>query len=269
MWKELTAFSRHEYLLLYDPGAIPEDTPVDPDLEAQEPVPLPAPARSELARRGLALMLEVPSDDCEATIRVLVDQAPEASLQERAAQALDGAILRVTGGQLTFDGIEFLCRAGETRWHSQGESMEVPPSEYLVEVLNLIPWKHQHRADEINKNTRKLDRLFDRVVEACMWPFLLLFWANIFAPGVILVALFAAGWRQALTIAAVILAVDVLLLAGGWAFDGAAHLFPALKRAQNARIAFEAENPDVLVCLRKTAHAPDRHVPATATIDLA
>ena len=37
--KELSAASRHEHLGLYDPAAIPDTFPLDPDLEAQEPKP--------------------------------------------------------------------------------------------------------------------------------------------------------------------------------------------------------------------------------------
>jgi hypothetical protein len=56
---DLTAASRHEHLVLYDPAAIPPDLAVDPDLDPQGP-----------------------TEDCEARLRVFVD--PSASPCRRA-----------------------------------------------------------------------------------------------------------------------------------------------------------------------------------------
>jgi hypothetical protein len=267
---EATASSGHDHLVLYDPAAIPSDVPVDPDLEAQDPVPIGGPARLDLANRGLALILRLCSADCEATLRILVDEMPESFLRERAALTLDGALLRLPGGKLTIDGIEFLCRFGETRLHSEAEIFELPPGDYVVQVLNLIPWKEQNRTAEINRRTSRVDRLVNKAVQAYTWLGILLIPGNLLIAGpAVVVLLLAAGWRQALTLAAAIVVVDVLVLAGFWALDAASKIFPALIRAGDARLAFETENPDIVVCLQKAAQAGDRQIATMATIEIA
>ena len=169
---------------------------------------------------------------------------PETFLRERAVRALHGARLRLPGGTLTVDGIEFLCRAGQKRVHSDGESIEVPSGEYTVEVLNLMPWKETHRTAEINKQTSGIDRLVDKVVGAYTWLGVVLFPLNIlFAPAAIVLVLVLAGWRQALTLAAAVVLADVLVLAGFWVLDAASRIFPTLRRGGDVRLAFETENP--------------------------
>jgi hypothetical protein len=52
--------------VLYDPAAIPADTPVDPDLDAQDPTLLPARAMQALAGAGAALILHIDEEDGDA-----------------------------------------------------------------------------------------------------------------------------------------------------------------------------------------------------------
>jgi len=73
---DVTAASRHEHLVLYDPAAIPPDLAVDPDLDAQDPKPLSASGIREVTSRGDALILHIPTEDCEARLRVFVDEDP-------------------------------------------------------------------------------------------------------------------------------------------------------------------------------------------------
>lgn len=267
MLRDMTASSRHEHLVLYDPAAIPVDAPVDVDLEAQEPKPIPASAMANLAEHGQVLVLRIAHEDCQADLRVLIEEMAEPKLRERAVQVLDGATLRIPSGTLNVDGIEFLCRAGETRLHSRAESMAIPAGDYDVQVLNLMPWKSRHRALEINKQTTRIDRMVGGIVAAYTWLGVLLIPATIVVavPAVVVVWL-QSGWRPALVLAGWVAVVDVLVLAGFWALDFASRWLPALRRKNEALLAFNAQNPDVVICLRRLSSEATSNVRAMATL---
>lgn len=270
MRTEVIAASRHEYLVLYDPAAIPLDTPLDPDLETQDPVPLPESALVNLAEDGRALVFRIADTDCQATIRLLVEEIAEPSVKERAVQVMDGAILRVPTGKLTADGVEFLCRPGETRLHSEGVSIDIPAGNYEVQVWNLMPWKSREHAVVIDKTTTKTDRIVGRVVAAYTWLGILLVPANILvAPAAVFIVWLAMGWQQALALAGSVILVDLLILGGFWVLDFASRWVPALRGAIEAESAFNAANPDVVVCLRRLPAERESKVPAMATLAVA
>jgi hypothetical protein len=268
MRRDVTAGSRHEHLVLYDPAAIPPDTPVDPDLEEQDPKPLAASAMVRLAEQGLAVILRIAREDCQADLRLVVEENVASDLRERAVPALDGAVLRLPGGKLMVEGVEFLCRAGETRRHSEAEAIEVPAGDYQVQVLNLMPWKHRHRALEIEKKTTRCDRVVGRIVVAYTWLGIMLFPANVLvAPAAVLAAWLTSGWQFALVLAGALLLLDVLVLAGFWGLKFGSRWIPALKRRSEAELTFDAENPDVVVCLRRWMG--ESTTPAKAMTELA
>lgn len=268
MRRDVTAGSRHEHLVLYDPAAIPPDTPVDPDLEEQDPKPLAPSAMVGLAEQGLAVILRIALEDCQVDLRLVVEENVEPDLRERAVQALDGAILCLPGGKLMVDGVEFLCRAGETRRHSEAEAIEVPAGNYEVQVLNLMPWKRRNRALEIEKKTTTFDRVVGRIVAVYTWLGILLFPANILvAPAAVFAVWLNSGWQSALVLAGAVLLLDVLVLAGFWIVEFASRWIPALKRRSEAELTFDAENPDVVVCLRRLMGESTRT--AKAMTDLA
>ena len=248
MRSEVIASSSHEHLVLYDPAAIPLETPLDPDLQAQDPMPLSESAIGNLAAQGHALILRIAHEDCQANLRLLVEETAEPFLRDRAVQVIDGAILQIPSGKLTVDGVEFLSRTGETRSHSEAVSIEIPAGNYEVQVLNLMPWKGRHRTAEINKRTTKADRLVGKVVGAYTWLGVLLVPANILvAPAAILVAWLALGWRQALALAGLVLIIDLVVIAGFWVLDFASRWVPTLERVNAVAQAFDADNPDVEV----------------------
>ena len=269
MRSELTAGSRHKRIVLYDPAAIPLDTPVDADLEAQDPAPPPENAQASLAERGQALLLEIAHEDCEATVRILLDETPETELCERAVSALDGAALRVPSGKLTVDGVEFLCRAGETRLHSEGKSIEIPAGDYEVQVYNLMPWKSRHRARVIAERTTKADRIVAKIVGAYTWLGVLSILATLLAASAALTVCLISGWWPALVVIGVALLVDLLVLGGFWVLDIASRWAPILKRASELDLAFDAENPDVVVLLRHRIGEGAATVRAMATLQVA
>jgi hypothetical protein len=255
----LTAASRCEHLVLYDPAAIPPDTPVDPDLEAQEPRLLPAAAMMDLASRGDALVLHVPEEDCEARFRLFVDEEPPADLRGKGSLLLAGSWLRVPSGRVRADGLEFLCPAGETRAHSQAEEAALPAGVYTLEVLNLMPWKAAHRVSEGRRGIGPMHRALNRllvlyaILGAAMIP------ANLFlAPMVVAWFWKKQRWAGATRAVAVILVVDAVVLAGFWLLDASKRRYPGLFAVMDADAAFDAAHPDIVVVMwtRRQGEAP-------------
>ncbi len=253
MRTEVIAWSRHEHLVLYDPAAIPADTPIDKDFDAQEPVPVPVSAMEDLAAHGQALILRIACEDCQASIRVLVEELAESHIRERGIQVIDGANLRIPAGKLIVDGIEFLCRPGEVRRWSEAQPIAIPAGNYEVEVFNLMPWIALNREIEFKKKTTSIGRMVGKVVHAITCLSLLLFLAmaalTIFAVGSII----ASGWEQASWMVWWAVLGDVVVYVGFWVMDIAGRRFPLLRQAGDAWSAFDAENPDVVICLRQTA----------------
>lgn len=251
---EVIAASRHEHLVLYDPAAIRADVPVDPDLEAQDPKPLLPSAIRDVAARGEALILHMPGEDCEARLKLFVDEDPPAPIPERSAVVLSGARLQVPTGTLRADGLEFLSRPGEVRTHSEATETVVPAGEYEIEVRELLSWKLRNRASHTLRGTRSSDRLAHTLVTAYTWVGILMLPGNLLiAPMVIAFFWRSRGWRGALTAAAIMLVIDVVVFGGFWLLEAAQKRFPALNRVAQADAAFERENPDIVVVLRRAS----------------
>jgi hypothetical protein len=258
MQAELTGASRHEHLVLYDPAAIPVDTPVDPDLQAQDPKLLPAPAMMQLASRGQALVLRIPGEDCEARFRLFVDEEPPEEVRSKGQVLVSGAQLRVPGGLVRADGLEFLCRPGESRLHSVAEDATVPGGVYVVEVLSLLSWKAANRVAEGRRGIGRKHETLQKLVSIYTWLGILMFPANLFMAPLVVVRFWRSqGWKGATTALAVILAIDALVLAGFWLMEAVRRRSPGLFRVAEADAAFERANPDVLVVLRTSDGATD------------
>jgi len=264
---EVVAASRHQHLVLYDPAAIPADTPVDPDLQAQDPTLLVESAMKDLAARGEALILHIPTEDCEARLRLFVDEEPPESIQARGTVVLRGAMLKVPSGGLKAHGLEFLARPGEIRQHSQAEEAAVPAGDYSVEVRELFSWKVRHRAAAIRGASGSFERIVHRLVLIYTWLGIVLIPGNVLVAPMVVGGLWKSrGWRTGLTVAAIILAVDALVLAGFWLLQAAQKRFPSLTRVADVEAAFERENPDIAVVLRRRDIPSDGSPPAFARI---
>lgn len=269
MQSEVTAASRHEHLALFDPAAIPVDTPVDPNLEAQDPKLPPKAAIMDLAARGQALIFHIPTEDCEARILLFVDEEPPEQVRNRAKVVLTGATLRVPSGLLKADGLEFLTRPGDARTHSEPDETEVPAGQYSVEVLNLLSWKVRQRIAEGRRGLGSLDKTIHRLVMSYTWLGIILIPGNVLvAPMVVMGFWRSLGWRGGLAAAAIIFAVDALVIGGFWVLQAAQKRLPILSRVAEADAAFERENPDIVVVLRTAASGAHAGPPAMATIGI-
>jgi hypothetical protein len=252
----LSAASRCEYLVLYDRAAIPPDTPVDPDLEAQEPVLPPKKAIQKLAADGHALVVRIPGDDCEATFEVFVGEDPTQVITQRGKVLLSGGRLVVPSGTLTADGLEFLSLPGADRTHSIAEAAEIPSGTYAVEVLELLSWKLESSEEYIRAHTRPLDRAVHTLVQSLAWVGILGLWAHILVvPGLLLFLWRSRGWRAAALAAAFIVLLDVVILGTFHVLEWARRWWPALSRVEDLVSTFEKERPDIAVLLRPTAEA--------------
>jgi hypothetical protein len=264
---DVTAASRHQHLVLYDPAAIPPDLPVDPDLGAQDPKPLPASAIREVTSRGDALILHIPTEDCEARVRVFVDEDPPRPVAGRGALVISGARLKVPTGTLKADGLEFMARPGEVRKHSEAERIAVPPGDYEVEVRELMSWKIRHRTSSTRGGTGPGDRVAHRLVNVYTWIGIVLIPGNVLiAPIIVGVLWQSRGWRAGLAAASMILVIDAVVLGGFWALEAAQKRFPALSRIQRADAEFDRENPDIVVVLRRLVGTSSRSIPTFGQI---
>jgi hypothetical protein len=268
MRARVTAGSRHNHLALYDPESLPEGLDLDPDLDAQEPKPISVSSAKDLAARGLALILHIPGEDCEATIGLFVDEDPPASILDRGALVLSGARLSAPSGALSADGLEFMTRPGEPRTHSEPEGVAVPAGDYEVEVRNLLSWKLKNRTAVVRSGRSAGERWAHRLLMTYTWIGIVLIPANVLvAPALVAFLWQRSGLRSALWAAAIILAIDVVVFGGFWILDPAGKKrFPALSRISEAETAFDLENPDIAVILRRRSGSFTAKKPAFAKI---
>ena len=267
MRNDLQLGSNHRYLAIYDPAALPPDTPVDPDLDSPEPRPLPGPAIRDLAAHGCALFLHIPEGDCDATVGVFVEEDLPELLRPRTTRLLTGSALSVPGGHLVAEGVEFMCLPGQTRRHGEPTPIEVPPADYSVEVLECVRWKERHRAAEVAARTTAGERLVGRLVAAYTLLGVLAFPANILVvPPALGLIWWRAGWQAALVTAGVIAAVDALGLVGFRLLDMAGRRLPVLRRAHELAAEVDRANPDLVLILRRAATPVAAAVPALAVL---
>lgn len=270
MRKDVTAASRHESFVLYDPAAIPPETDVDPDLDSQDPQPPPLPTLTSLADSGRALILRLVDEECQATFRLIVDEPVDSSLRERAVQAIDGAVLRIPSGRLVVDGVEFLCRHGERRSTSEAETIEIPAGSYRVEVLNLMPWIRRHRDSEIERMTSRFDRMVGRIVDSITWLGIILLPIDILlAPAVTLIAWMSSGTQAALAVIGIVVLANLVAFGLSWGIEFAQRWLPVLTRRRDVEKAFDAENPEIVVHLQQQSSASITPVSGMATLTLA
>jgi len=215
------------------------------------------------------LILHIPTEDCEARLRVFVDEDPSQPIAGRGVALVRGATLRVPTGTLKADGLEFMARSGDVRKHSEAESIAVPPGDYEVEVRELMTWKLRHRKSSTRSRTRPGDGMAHRLVTVYTWIGIVLIPGNVLIAPIIVGGVWQArGWRSGLAAASLILVIDAVVLGGFWVLESAQKRFPALSRIQQRDADFERENPDIVVVLRRRAGAASTSLPAFGQIRL-
>ena len=248
-------YSRHRFLVLYDPAALPADFPLDSNLATSEPDPPPHADVRELAKNGCAFVVEVPSEeDCQATIRVYVNETPPAELVRKAKCIASESLMLIPGGVLRADGSEFMCLPGQKREElANGPVARIPSGNHLMTVYELVRWKLKHRQAEIRARATPLARFVDLLTQSFGMFCAVLFVANILVvPVVLWLAWNEHGWPAMLKVGGIVLVVDAaayLLILLLLTLDKKLDLF----NVSEIRKQFDAEHPDFIVVLQTAA----------------
>ena len=230
---------------------------------------MPDDAMRALAAGGLALILHIPEEDCEARLRLFVDEPPPDLIAQRGKIVLAGAVLRVPTGCLKADGLEFLTRPGDTRSHSEAETANVPAGDYDLEVRELMSWKLQHGAAEIRRGVGPIASAVQMLTFAYTWLGVLLLAANFFLLPGFGVWFSRRSWgRSAWQAVAFLIVVDALVFAGFWILEWARKRFPGLFRMADAEATFDRDHPDIAIVLGRRAIPARGSVPAVVRIPL-
>jgi hypothetical protein len=88
------------------------------------------------------------------------------------------------------------------------------------------------------------------------------------APAAVIVVWLISGWRPAMVLTGSVALVNILVLVGFWVLEIASRRIPAIDRESEVRLAFEADNPDVVVCLGWLSGESARKIPSIATLDV-
>jgi hypothetical protein len=268
---DFRAAGRDGYLVVHDPHALPDGFPVDPDTETDQPNPPPAEAIAELADHGLAMVIKMPEEwDCEASLRVFVDQEPAALLKERSSshRGVTGARLSVPSGNLIACGAEYMEVSGLHRRQSLAERAEIRSGDYRLEINDLFEWKIAHVDQYTREHTSWLTRAVSRLAILVAIGGCLLIAANVVAmPGLIIFGLKGHD-AFALRLGVVLGVTDLIVIGGMGLFAFLSERFPALDllgKASRVQEEFENENPDVVAVLKRLTE-PDSSLPVAPSL---
>jgi hypothetical protein len=252
MHVDLEAASAGEYLALCDRASDRRELATGVDEKE------PSAALSRAARGGHALLVHIP-EDCEARIRVFVDEEPPASLTAAAhASRLDGASLAVPSGVLVAAGAEHLGDDDGELAPGIRTSAAIPPGTYRTAAFSTFHWKARHRGGVLAAKTAPADRRLLRIGNALGIGAAIFLVANFFGmPWLGALALKHGVWRPL----AVLVALDAVFLACVSLGDRFLSPSPRYRAALAARDGLDVEIPDVVVVL-KSGGAPDGAAPA-------
>lgn len=239
------------HLVLYDPAAILEGFPFDPDTDLQEPESPPREALLELAKANDALVLELPEGMGEATIRIFVDEPLPDSSCNSGTNWLRKSRLNILSGVLSVDGAEFIHPKPKTRLHASGDSIELPAGSYGLDVVDQVAWKEAHLASYVESRTTRLGRSVDLALTVLGYSVVVLFVCSILiVPAIIWILWKEAGSIAGLAAIGMLVAIWIVIIAGTWCLEWVYRRWPEIRRPQVARSDFEQEYPDILVALR-------------------
>ena len=244
--------SRYRFVVLYDPAALPANLPLDQDLEAQDPTPPPHNSVRALTKEGRAFVVEVPTEeDCEATIRVFVDEQPPEVIKKAKIVGRE-MLIQIPGGTLRADGSEFMCFPGMTRKEgNEDPAMNLPAGNYLMTIHELVHWKLRNRTKELRALSTPLIRFMDVIGQTMGILGAILAVGHILVLPAVLWAVWSKhGWKSAGKFALIVFAIDVFLIGCivlyGWLEKKISHN----SGMAEIRNKFDAEHPDFIVTLQ-------------------
>ncbi len=257
MHYEFTASSMGRVLALYDPGAISEDFPFDPDTDTPEPKMPNKESLRQLAESHAALIFEFAKNfDSEATIHVVLDQPLPSDIGKPKKQFLRQSRLRIPSGHLTFEGAEFIHPKPKSRKQSDGTVEVIPSGLYELDVVNQIPWKIANRDAYVASKTTPLARALSKLCFYFTFSWLVFIFSTVFiVPAVVVIVWIENGYTAGLVSIAVVMAIHLVCLGIMLSYAVVTKRWPKISGVAEARRSFEQENPDILVSLRLVSDA--------------
>ena len=266
---DFVASSFAEHLILYDPAAIPDDFPFDPDVETPEPAPPPATSIQHLANTGQAFIISIPEGDCEARIRVFAEEPLPGPPDKPGMQSLVGAQIEIPSGRLKADGIEFVHCEHNAREHGNHETMSLKPGTYNLEVIEQIAWKDAHREPYVKSHTTLTGRRISKLINCFTFSYVVFFIASILIlPGVIGAVWVKFGSDAGLIGIALLVGTHIVCLALFRIVERAGRRWPAIMQPAAARDLFDRDHPDVLVALRRASADSHSTTPSLIVIQM-
>jgi hypothetical protein len=254
---DLEAASAGRFLAIYDASAAAPELAIAADEKEPSATALAA------ARDGRMLLIHIP-EDCEARIRVFVDEEPPAGLRAAAhASRVDGALLAVRSGQLVASGADAVgsADADEPGLRSR---VPVPSGSYRLSAFHTFHWKARHRRELLAARTTLHDRRLLRIGNALgILAVIFLFGNFVGLPWTGALWLKRGSWQPL----AVLLGIDALLYPLVWLGGRFLDASPRYRAAIAARDGIDVELPDVVVVLTSGA-SPDGAAPALLEVPL-
>lgn len=247
---DLTAASGTKHLILVDPSSIQGLSGVTDD--HLDPRLLP------LANDGRALLIHVPRGDCEATIRVFVNEEPPADLKRAASRSrLSNFLLQVPSGVIEAAGAEDVGKTVDDREPGTFALAHLGAGTFLGDAFNTVRWKLRNRKRYVARRTSPLARRLRLVQNVAGFSGAVLIVGHILAVGPLIGMAFWVGGRRTGITALVALAVfDVLAWLFFYALDRASRTLAVFNEAREIEEHFERTYPDVVVSLTSNLDRP-------------
>jgi hypothetical protein len=255
---DLEAASAGRYLALYDASHAARD------LAIRNAGDEPPDALRSATRDGRALLVHIP-EDCEARIRVFVDEEPPAAVLAAAHPSrVDASFLAIPSGRLVASAAEDIGAPGANDEDGIRSSAAVPAGSYRLAAFSTFHWKARHRGELLAARTSPGERRLLRIGDALGIGAALFFVGNFFGlPWLGIRALEHGAWRPL----GVLVAIDALFVAAAWLGDRFLARSPRYRAALEVRKEVAHEIPDVVVVLTRGG-APGADRPALLDVPL-
>jgi hypothetical protein len=255
---DLEAASAGRYLAVYDASHAARE------LAIQSAGDEPPDGLRSATRDGRALLVHIP-EDCEARIRVFVDEEPPAAVLAAAHPSrLDASFLAIPSGRLVASAAEDIGSPGSDDADGVRSSAAVPAGSYRLAAFSTFHWKARHRGELLAARTSPAERRLLRAGDALGVMAALFFVGNFFGlPWLAIRAMKHGAWKAL----GVLLAIDALFVAVAWLGDRFLSGEPRYLAALEVRKSVDHEIPDVVVVLT-SGGAPVAERPALLEVPL-
>jgi hypothetical protein len=197
-------------------------------------------------------VISFPTEDCQLRAKVFVDEPVPDSVAKKSPKnaPVITSLLKVPGGKLIADGIEFMVFPGQSRKESDAFCFEVAPGIYRLQAYDLLRWKQKNWKAEFKRRTTAPGRFLNQLNNAItIMAVIILVLGLIALPAVTLwVWKHSSGWAalKVLGIMAVVYAITVGYFC---LLNLLQKRFAVFRQGLDVRQAFDRENPDLVIAL--------------------